>query len=184
MNSKTLIKGSLNTIVRMSPVALYMGCIVSGLVFNNNKANYIMMGFFLVEMISFGYFYANNSVTNPQCALFRSADKVFVMPAPIPTAIGYFVGFQIADMFERNNFEPGKFYSSFIFLLVVIWSRINVGCHSIIESMFAAIIGLIFGVGYFYLIKDFYLRAREGSNNNNVENKEYSDDSLADILIV
>ena len=54
MNSKTLIKGSLNTIVRMSPVALYMGCIVSGLVFNNNKANYIMMGFFLVEMISFG----------------------------------------------------------------------------------------------------------------------------------
>ena len=71
MTSTNMIKGSINTIVRISPIALYMGCIVSGLVFTNNKANYILLGFFLVEMISFGYYYVNNSVSNPQCALFR-----------------------------------------------------------------------------------------------------------------
>lgn len=180
MDSKTIIKGCINTITRLSPVALYMGCIVSGIVFNNYKANYILLGFFLVEMISFGYYYANNSVTNPNCALFKSGEKVFVMPAPIPTAIGYFVGFQIADMFERHEFEPGKFYSSIIFLLMVIWSRINVGCHSIIESMFSAVIGLIFGVGYFYLVKDKYMIAKTGDENQ--ENNPIELDSVSSAL--
>ncbi len=181
MDTTTIIKGGINTITRLSPISLYMGCIVSGIVFNNNKANFVLLGFVLVELISFGYIYINNSITNPQCALFKSADKHFGMPAPIPTSVGYFVGFQIAAMFEGNNFNPGKFYSSIIFLLVIVWSRINVGCHSIVESAFSAVIGLIFGVGYFYLIKDFYLKASEtsgGSSNDKSDNIEKGDSSL------
>jgi hypothetical protein len=180
MDTTTIIKGGINTITRLSPVALYMGCIVSGIVFNNNKANFVLLGFVMVELISFGYIYINNSITNPQCAMFKSTDKHFGMPAPIPTSIGYFVGFQIADMFERNDFNPGKFYSSIIFLLVIVWSRINVGCHSIVESAFSAVIGLIFGVGYFYLIKDFYLTASETSStsSSNDGNEQEGSDAL------
>ena len=175
MDFTKIMKGGINTIVRVSPIALYMGCVVSGLVFNNNQANYLLLGFFIVEMISFGYFYINNSITNPQCALFKTGDKHFGMPAPVPTAIGYFVGFMIAEMFEKEEFKPGKFYSSVIFLLIVIWSRINVGCHSIVESAFSAVIGIIFGAGYFYLMKDIYMNAGTDSKSekvmNNLENE-------------
>ena len=31
-----------------------------------------------------------------------------------------------------------------------------VGCHTIIESIFAAIVGVLLGVGYYNLVKDQY----------------------------
>ena len=183
MDSATLIKGVINTITRISPISLYMGCIVSGLVFNNQKANYILIGFFFVEMISLGYFYFNNGVNNPYCALFKSGDKNFIMPSPIPTSIGFFVGFQMADMFEMDKFQPGKFYSSVLFLFMVIWSRINVGCHSIVESMFSALIGLVFGVGYFYLIKDYYRVAKTGETDQINDSTSTENESINDALL-
>ena len=41
-------------------------------------------------------------------------------------------------------------------LFIVIWSRVNVGCHSILESCFAAMIGMAIGFGYYSVISRFY----------------------------
>ena len=176
MDTQIILKGILNTVTRVSPIALYMGCVVSGLVFEDQKALILLGGFFLVEMISF--FYNMNTPLNTRCALFKSGEKHFSMPGPIPTVIGFFAGFLICEMFEKEKFNPLRFFTLGIFLLIVIWSRINVGCHTIIESLFAGIIGIVIGVAYYYLVKESYSNSKNSLNNednDDNENKELGD---------
>ena len=177
MNSQIILKGSLNTITRISPLALYMGCVVSGLVFEDQRALVLLGGFFFVEMLSF--FYSMNNIPNPRCALFKSDEKHFNMPAPIPTVIGFLGGFLMCEMFEKQNFSPFKFFTLGIFILVTIWSRINVGCHTVIESVFAAVVGIILGFGFYYMVKDYYI---ENTNTTNKDNENENQD-LSDLIM-
>ena len=177
MNSQIILKGSLNTITRISPLALYMGCVVSGLVFEEQRALILLGGFFFVEMLSF--FYSMNNVQNPRCALFKSGEKHFNMPAPIPTVIGFFGGFLMCEMFEKQNFSPFKFFTLGLFILVTIWSRINVGCHTVVESVFAAVVGLILGFGFYYMVKDYLPESQSVS----VRNKDNENQDLSDLIM-
>ena len=151
-----IFKGILNTVVRLSPIALYMGSMVSGLVFEITKGIFMFMGFVLVEIICLIFLFIYKTVENPQCALLKSNEKVFILPAPIPTSFGFFVAFQLADMQHKKIFQPIKIFFLIIFMFIVIWSRINIGCHSILESIFASIIGMGLGFAYYSVIKKFY----------------------------
>lgn len=173
-----LFKGIINTIVRLMPLALQMGCVMSALIFKNKKAAWLLLGFVIIEIISFGFIVFNITIPNPACALVKSGDKQFSMPAPVPLSIGFFCGFLIAEMFKNNKFEPFKFYGLCVFLIIVIWSRINVGCHSPVESIFAAIIGLLFGVGYYYSIKKKYNDELDDEEEDEDDKKNNEDDDL------
>jgi hypothetical protein len=168
-----MLKSIINSIVRLAPVSLYMGSIVAGLVFEQTRAIFMFIGFVVTEMVCFIFLQIYKTIENPQCALLKSVDSVFILPAPIPLSYGYFCGFQIADMFS-NEFNPIKIFFMIVFLFVVIWSRINVGCHSLLESCFAAVIGLGLGLGYYSVIKPFY---NDSSINffKKKENEEISD---------
>lgn len=150
-----LVKSIINTLVRLSPVALYMGSIVAGLVFEETRAVFMFLGFVTTEIACFIFLQIYKTIDNPQCALLKSNDKVFILPAPIPLSFGYFVGFQVADMF-KNEFKPIKIFMLIVVLFIIIWSRVNVGCHSILESCFAALIGMCIGFGYYSVISRFY----------------------------
>ena len=150
-----IFKSILNTIVRLTPVALYMGSAVSGLVFEETKGIFLFMGFVLTEIICFIFLQIYKTIENPYCALLKSNDSIFILPAPIPLSFGYFVGFIVMDMM-KNNFRPIKIFIIIIFLSIVIWSRINVGCHSMLESCFAAIIGMGIGAGFYSVISPYY----------------------------
>ena len=154
-NTVVIVKSIINTIVRLIPLSLYMGSIVSGLVFEQTKAIFMFIGFVVTEMICFVFLQIYKSIENPQCALLKSGDNFFILPAPIPLSFGYFVGFNIADMF-KNEFNPIKIFFLIMVLFLVIWSRINVGCHSVLESLFSAIIGMAIGFGYYSVISEYY----------------------------
>ena len=151
-----LIKGSINTLVRIIPLSLYMGSIMSTFIFDNKKALIILLGFIFIELMSFGYNSFNKSITSPNCAMVRSENQNLALPAPIPLSVGFFVSFIITDMIDTKNFKPLKFYLLIMLLLITVWSRINVGCHSIIESIIASLIGVTLGMAYSKLIKDKY----------------------------
>ena len=151
-----LFKGITNTLVRLLPISIYMGSIMSSLIFDNKRANILLIGFILIELIGFGYNSFGKVVSSPNCALIRSENYNFALPAPIPLSLGFFVSFLVSDMMATNQFNPSKFYILLMLLLLSVWSRINVGCHTIIESIFAAIVGVLLGVGYYNLVKDQY----------------------------
>ena len=151
-----LFKGILNTLVRLVPVALYMGSIMSNLLFDNKKANVLLFGFLLVEGISYSYKLITNAVDTPQCSLIKSDMNFLTLPAPIPTSVGFLVSFLIADMYHKENVKPTKLYILLLLFIITMWSRVNVGCHSVVDSAMGGVVGLIMGFGYYNFIKDYY----------------------------
>ena len=151
-----LFKGILNTIIRMIPLSLYMGSLMSSLMFDNKKANILLFGFILVEGVSAAFKTVTKASINDQCALIKSETTNIAMPAPIPTSVGFLVAFFISDMLHTEKLNPVKLYSLVFFLLLTVWSRVNVGCHSVIDSLLASIIGIILGVGYYNIVKKYY----------------------------
>ena len=166
-----LIKGILNTIVRLIPVGFYMGSIMCNLLFDNKQANVLLFGFILVEGISYAYKMISNAVNVPQCSIVKSDTNFLTLPAPIPTSVGFLVSFLISDMYGRNKVSPTKMYILLLLLILTMWSRVNVGCHSIIETLMAGIIGFILGIGYYSIVKDYY---------NGIEYENLKPDDISD----
>jgi hypothetical protein len=151
-------KAIINTLVRLAPVALYTGSATSGLVFEDFRAVILLVGFILNEAIAYGYRIMFQGIYNPQCALMKTPDDYFVLPSPITQTIGFFAGFFLMDMYNNGVFAPMRFFFLCTILIVTIYSRINIGCKTLLEALYCAILGMILGVGYYNVIKEYYRR--------------------------
>ena len=151
------IKIFLNTGVRLLPIGLYTGSTMSGTVFQDFRGLLLFIGLMSNELISLGYRMILRGLVNPQCALTFSAEGVpFVLPSPITQTVGFFVGFFYMDMYYNNNFSPLKFFLLTMMLIITIYSRINIGCKTLLDSIYCALIGLLMGVIYYNLVQPFY----------------------------
>ena len=151
-------KAIINTLVRLSPVALYTGSAVSGLVFEDFRAVILLAGFILNESIAYGYRMILQGIHNPQCSLLRTADDYFVLPSPITQTIGFFAGFFLMEMYNNGVFLPARFFVLMTLVVVTSYSRINVGCESFLESLYCVILGMLLGVGFFNIVQEYYRR--------------------------
>lgn len=152
-----VIKIFINTFVRILPVSLYMGSAMSGIIFNDFRGLLLFVGFVGNELIGMGYKMVLRGVSNPQCALLYSESGTpFVLPSPISQTIGFFAGFIFMDMYYNNTFNPMKFFMLTMLLIITIFSRINVGCKTLLDAIYCSLIGLLSGVIYYSIIKDYY----------------------------
>jgi hypothetical protein len=151
------IKVFINTFVRLIPLGLYAGSLMSGIVFKDFRGLLLFGGFLANELISLGYKLILHGAVNPQCALtYSSEGSPFVLPSPMTQTVGFFVGFFFMDMYYNSTFNPMTFFFLCAMELITIYSRINVGCKTLLDAIFCALIGILFGVVYFNLIKDYY----------------------------
>lgn len=151
------IKLIVNTLVRLEPVGLYAGSAMSAVVFSDFRAVLLFIGFLGNELISLGYRMILRGAVNPQCALlFSSDDEPFVLPSPITQTIGFFAGFIFMDMYYTNNYSALKIFTLIPLITITIYSRINVGCKTFIDAVYCTLVGLLIGVVYYNLIKDYY----------------------------
>lgn len=151
------IKIVLNTCVRLIPLGLYTGSAMSGAVFQDFRGILLFIGLLGNELISLGYRMILRGVVNPQCALTFSTEGIpFVLPSPITQTVGLFVGFFYMDMYYNNTYTPIKFFLLTMILLITIYSRINIGCKTLLDSIYCALIGLLIGVIYYNLIQPYY----------------------------
>lgn len=146
----------LNTLVRLMPVGLYTGSAMSGLVFDDFRGTILFLGFLANEAIAYGYRMIFQSIYNPQCALMKTEDDYFVLPSPITQTAGFFFGFMMADMYAQDMFMPWRFFIMVTVMMLVIYSRVNVGCENVLDSVYCAMLGILLGVGYFNIVKDYY----------------------------
>ena len=51
---------------------------------------------------------------------------------------------------------PWNFFLLSALLLITIYSRINIGCKTLLDAIYCALVGLLMGVIYYNLIKDYY----------------------------
>jgi len=151
------IKIFLNTAVRLIPVGLYTGSAMSGAVFQDFRGILLFLGLLGNELISLGYRMILRGVVNPQCALTFSSEGVpFVLPSPITQTVGFFVGFFYMDMYYNSAYSPLKFFILTMMLLITIYSRINIGCKTLLDSIYCALVGLLMGVIYYNLVQPYY----------------------------
>jgi hypothetical protein len=147
----------INTLVRLEPVGLYTGSLMAGVVFNDFRGLLLFLGFLGNELIGLGYKMVLRGVSNPQCALMYSESGTpFVLPSPITQTVGFFAGFFFMDMYYNNTFNPMKFFALTIIIMITIYSRINVGCKTLLDAIYCSLIGLLTGVVYYSIIKDYY----------------------------
>lgn len=145
-----------NTLVRLLPVALYTGTIVSNLVFDDFRANLLFIGFLVNEMLSFAYKFALKGTDKAECALLADPSNYYVLPSSITQTVGFFFGFILADVYFSNEFKSLKFIVLCILLALTVFSRVNVGCETTMNALIFACVGTGFGVIYYYIIKDYY----------------------------
>lgn len=147
----------INTLVRLEPIGLYTGSLMAGVIFNDFRGLLLFLGFLANEMIGLGYKMVLRGVSNPQCALMYSESGTpFVLPSPISQTVGFFAGFFFMDMYYNSTFNPTKFFFLTIMIMITIYSRMNVGCKTLLDAIYCTLIGLLTGVVYYSIIKDYY----------------------------
>lgn len=167
-----LIKICINTLVRIVPVGLYAGSAMSGVVFNDFRGILLFGGFLANELIGLGYRMVLRGVPNPHCALLYSESGTpFVLPSPITQTVGFFAGFFFMDMYYNNVFNAGKFILISLLLFVTMYSRVNVGCKTLLDAVYCALIGLLSGVIYYAIVKDYYKADYLNATITNIDNK-------------
>ena len=151
------IKIFTNTIIRIIPIGLYTGSAMSGVVFQDFRGILLFCGFLGNELLSLGYRMILHGTQNPQCALTYSIEgSPFVLPSPISQTVGFFAGFFFMEMYFNSTFSPIKFFLLSIMLIITIYSRINIGCKTLLDAIYCALVGLLIGVIYYNLVKDYY----------------------------
>jgi len=152
-----IFKIFINTGVRLLPIALYSGCAMSGSVFQDFRGTLLFIGFLVNELLGLGYKMVLNGVSNPQCALLYSESGTpFVLPSPISQTVGFFAGFFFMDMYFNNTYNASTFFGLTFMILITIYSRLNVGCKTLIDAIYCTLIGLLFGVVYYNLVQPYY----------------------------
>ena len=151
------IKIFINTTVRLIPLGLYTGSTMSGIVFQDFRGLLLFFGFIANELISLGYRMILHGVVNPQCALTYSVEGTpFVLPSPITQTVGFFTGFFFMDMYYNSTFNAVEFFLLSLISLLTMYSRINIGCKTLLDSIYCYLIGNLLGVVYYNLIQPYY----------------------------
>lgn len=182
----TLFLDIIHTIIRLSPIGAYFGTVISSLMFKDTRGTLLFIGLMVNELISLGYRLAFKVPNNPNCGIAKldigsDSGEPFVLPAPISQTMGFFVAFILMDMYY-NEFKSGQFFLSIILLGATIWSRSAVGCKSIMDASFTTLVGLLLGMGYYILIKDYYKRDYKIGKGDQTASETKSADDKEKIL--
>lgn len=182
----TLFLDIIHTLVRLNPIGIYFGSIISSLMFKDTRGTLLFIGLMINEFISLGYRLAFNVPNNPNCGIAKlnitsETSQPFVLPSPITQTIGFFTAFILMDMYY-DEFKSVSFLLSIILLGVTMWSRSAVECKTIVDGTFTTLVGLLLGIGYFMLIKDYYKRDYQIGKGDMTRENEYSSDEKEKIL--
>jgi len=175
LNLIDTLKIFINTFVRIVPIGLYAGSAMSGAVFQDFRGVILFAGFIGNELLGLGYRMVLHGVVNPQCALTYSAEGTpFVLPSPISQTVGFFAGFFFMDMYYNSVFNTTEFIILTGLLLMTIYSRLNVGCKTLLDAVYCSLIGLLFGIVYYNLAQPYYqadfLKSTITKANNDINN--------------
>jgi hypothetical protein len=150
-------KAIVNTFVRLLPIGFYFGTIIMGILFTDIRAFILLVGFVANDMISLGFRKLFQTVDIPTCAIVESNKNFFTMPASHTQTVSFLMSFFLTEMYYKNIFNPVNFVLLGFLVLITAWSRINVGCESIVDIVFAIMIGLLIGATYYKITEDWII---------------------------
>lgn len=169
------IKSIINTIIRLLPIGFYFGSLILGLFFYDPRGFLFFIGLFLNELIMLGARYMFQTEDLINCAIVRTGDQFFTLPAPHTEIISFVWAFLISDMYYRNLFDGINFILLSLILLITVWSRMAIGCQNIIDVIYSVLLGGLLGSGYYMVIKEYYNPKKEIENSDDGVKPDYAD---------
>ena len=159
-------KAIVNTFIRLMPIGFYFGTIIMGILFTDLRAFILLMGFVANDVISFGFRQLFQTIDLPTCAIVESNKNFFTMPSSHTQTVSFLMSFFLTEMYYKNTFNPVNFILLGFILMLTSWSRINVGCETIIDVIFAIGIGTLIGATY-YKITETWVNTSTTSTKQN-----------------
>tara|TARA_Y100001970_G_scaffold288329_1_gene415311 strand:- start:1455 stop:2438 length:984 start_codon:yes stop_codon:yes gene_type:complete len=131
---------------------------------------------------------------NRFCDTFPSEDIPksidYGMPSGHGQSVGFLLGFMMMKMYNDGTFDVVPIVTLVTILSIVCWSRVNKKCHTIMQVSIGAIIGTLFGVGYYKLISKFYEKFNKNNENNGgglciaSDDNEYKCETIKDGYVI
>jgi hypothetical protein len=150
-------KAVTNTFVKILPIGLYFGTVIMGVLFTDIRAFMLFIGYLFNDFISLGFRQLFQTVDLPNCAIVESNKSFYTLPSSHTQTMAFTLAFFMTDMYVKNNFNPINFILLTTLLFVTMWSRFNVGCESISDTVFATLIGLMIGTLFYKVIDTWNL---------------------------
>ena len=148
-------KAALNTFIRLVPIGLYFGTLIMGILFTDVRAFTLFVGYFLNDLISYGFRQLFQTVDIVNCALVQSNTNFYTLPSSHTQTIAFTLAYFFTDMYIKQDFNVINFIFLGFLLLVTMWSRINIGCESMVDAIFATILGILIGVSFYKLTQSW-----------------------------
>jgi hypothetical protein len=159
-------KAIINTFIRLIPIGLYFGTLIMGILFTDIRAFVLFAGYFVNDLMSYGFRQLFQTVDLPNCSIVQSTQNFYTMPASHTQTIAFTAAYFLSDMYQNQNFNVVNFIFLTFLLLVTMWSRTNIGCESAIDAIFATIIGMLIGIAYYRLTINWYNAPQSSSQNS------------------
>ena len=95
---------------------------------------------------------------NPDCAIIRNlyTDDAFELSTPHTQYISFVTSFILASMYFKKYFFYSTFFLFFMMVILTVWSRISIGCETMLDSGFNLVFGAFRGIIYYIIVRDFY----------------------------
>jgi len=144
-------KAALNTFIRLVPIGLYFGTLIMGILFADIRAFILFVGYLMNDLMSYGFRQLFQTIDIPNCAIVQSNRNFYTLPSSHTQTIAFTLAYFFTDMYMKQNFDVVNFIFLGFLLLITMWSRINVGCESLVDGIFATILGILIGVAFYRL---------------------------------
>jgi hypothetical protein len=165
-----------NILVRILPACLYGATLISGMLMDNLQAFILLFGHLINDILSIGYRSILKSQSPPQCAFIKIGNVYYNLPSSHIQIISYYTMFFLLDMYNKDEYDMSKVLFLLALLGVTIWSRVNIGCESLMDVTFGLGIGSTIAILYYMFIRDYYMTtpASTTESTNNALNSVFS----------
>ena len=162
-------KHLLSNVAQQSPYMIYFASAAGSVVFNKSLPVYFIVGSLVSDLINY---LLKKSLQYP-----LKNQKWAQRPNPSKTGCGMVNSFGFPSGHAQNTSFAAIFWSLYILdrqkittgsiiqviilwiIAVLVWfSRIQNGCHNLIQVLSGAIIGFFLGLVYYYLVKNYLLK--------------------------
>ena len=157
--------GLLHTLVRFLPLGVYFFAYFSSAIYKDIRSAILLIGLIVNDLVGYLYKKYSNFSPNENCAVFDKSDnesELGFLPNSHTEFISFISTFYFSDMYYKEKLDVIPFSSLMVMIFLTIWSRVTIKCEKFNDIVFNIIFGVIWGLIFYYFVKDYYLNAEKG----------------------
>jgi hypothetical protein len=157
--------GLLHTLVRFLPLGVYFFAYFSSAIYKDIRSAILLIGLIVNDLVGYLYKRYSSFSPNENCAVFDKSDnesELGFLPNSHTEFISFISTFYFTDMYYKENLDVIPFTSLIVMIFLTVWSRVTIKCEKFNDIVFNLIFGIIWGLIFYYFVKDYYLNAEKG----------------------